>query len=447
MTREKMMLKKMHQHAADIFYSGLKNVNPGDCIQKACRLEQNILSIQDTTYDLDNFNKLFVIGAGKAGASMASAIEHLFGNKIDKGLIITKYGHAKALKRIELFEAGHPLPDNNGLTAAKKIHCIAEQADENTLVICLISGGASALMTLPVKGITLDDKQKTTRLLLNCGATIHEINTIRKHLSQIKGGLLAKAAFPAALLCLMVSDVVGDDLDIIGSGPAAPDSSTFRQCCDILEFYNIKHHIPKPVLNHLNKGARNLIPDTPKKGNPIFDKISTFILANNTMALSGAHKKAAQLGYTPLILSAAIEGETRDVAIVHAAIARQILTSGHPVKPPACLLSGGETTVTIKGDGKGGRNQEFALASAFKIQGLKNVVILSAGTDGTDGPTDAAGAFADQTTIQRAMILGLNPRQFLDSNNSYPFFNKLSDLFRTGATNTNVMDLRIILIR
>jgi len=447
MTPESSVLQKMRQDAVDIFNEGLTAADPKVCIPRCCKLEHNVFKVNNMVYDLDKFERIIVIGTGKAGASMACAMEEILQDRITAGIVIVKYDHVENLEKITLVEAGHPVPDANGVAGAQKLLKMAQQADENTLVICLISGGGSAFMSLPAHGLSLEDKQKTTERLLGCGATIHEINTIRKHLSRIKGGLLAKAVYPAPMIYLVLSDVVGDDLDIIASGPAVADRGTFSQCLGIIETYGIKKYLPATVLKHFKKGLQDRIPETPKKGHPVFQNVFHTIIASNIDVLLSAEKMAKQLGYNCQILSSMIEGETIDVAGVHTAIAREILTTGHPEKPPACILSGGETTVTIKGTGKGGRNQEFALASAIRIKNLKHAVILSAGTDGTDGPTDAAGAIADHTTVQRAMDLGMKPELFLRENNAYPFFDRISDLFKTGATNTNVMDLRVIIVR
>ena len=301
-------------------------------------------------------------------------------------------------------------------------------------------------MVLPADDITLENKQETTRILLASGATIHEINTVRKHLSAIKGGGLARAVYPATLITLILSDVVGDNLDSIASGPCVPDPGTFADCKAIFARYSIEDQIPAPVLCRINAGAACTIAETPKAGEPFFDKTQNVIVGNNFKALVKAKEKADQLGYNSLLLSSMIEGETRDVAANHIAIAREIQLHGYPLPQPACLLSGGETTVRIKGTGKGGRNQEFVLAAALKLTGMKNITVLSGGTDGTDGPTDAAGAFADETTLQRAREINADPQVYLDNNDSYHFFDRLGDLFKTGPTNTNVMDLRIILI-
>jgi hydroxypyruvate reductase len=310
----------------------------------------------------------------------------------------------------------------------------------------LISGGGSALLIAPVGDISLEDKQNATKLLLACGATIHEFNTVRKHLSRAKGGRLAQMAYPATVTSLILSDVVGDDLDVIASGPTVPDSSTFDDAEQILKGYGVWDQLASTVRSHLAKGSADQIEDTPKSDNAAFQKCSQVLVGTNLQALKAASKTAEILGYRPLILSSKVEGEAREVAKFYTAIAREVLSSEYPLKPPACVLAGGETTVTLKGEGRGGRNQEFALAAALAIAGLDNVVVLSGGTDGTDGPTDAAGAIADGTTVARALEKDLVPKDFLRRNDSYSFFQKLEDLLMTGPTRTNVMDVYMLLI-
>jgi hydroxypyruvate reductase len=361
--------------------------------------------------------------------------------------VVVKYGHTTHLKRIRLIEAGHPVPDANGLAGAKEVMRMVSRAGPRDLIIALMSGGGSALWPMPARGLSLSHKQAMIRTLLACGASIHEINTLRKHTSGIKGGQLARAAHPAPVVALIVSDVVGDDLDVIASGPTVPDSSTFQDCIRIVNAYDIRDRLPAPIRDHLAAGAAGKLPETPASDHPAFYRSVTRIVAGNMDALTAAAEKAHELGYDTLILSAIIEGETREVARVHGAIARQVLRTGHPLHPPACILSGGETTVTLTGDGKGGRNQEFALAAALDIAGYGAIVVLSGGTDGTDGPTDAAGAIADGQTVDRARRRGLDPAARLRANDAYPFFEALDDLLITGPTDTNVMDLRILLVR
>jgi hydroxypyruvate reductase len=332
------------------------------------------------------------------------------------------------------------------MTGAESIAGIANQAGERDLVFCLISGGGSALLVSPAEGIRLEEKQAVTAELLGCGASIEEINAVRKHLSGMKGGQLARACWPATVVTLILSDVVGDPLDVIASGPTVPDTSSFGDCLEIVSRYGLSDRLPESVMRRFEQGASGTLPETPKEGEQVFERVQNEIVGNSFSAVLAASRKAESLGYTPLILSTRIEGETREVAHVHAAIFREVLASGFPVAPPACILSGGETTVTMKGKGKGGRNQEFSLAVALHIRGEGRIFFLSAGTDGTDGPTDAAGAFADGGTVERARARGLEAGQYLDENNSYPFFEALNDLLITGPTNTNVMDLRICLI-
>lgn len=437
----------MRHEAADIFHAGLKAVDPVESIRRTCRLNGTRLHIQDRVYDLTRFNNVYVIGAGKASAAMASAMEDLLGNRISGGHINVKYGHDTHLQRIDQAQAGHPIPDQAGVNGAQAIRRMAEHAGAGDLVICLISGGGSALLPCPAQGLTLAHKQETIRLLLACGATIHEINTIRKHTSGIKGGHLARACYPATVVSLILSDVVGDDLDIIASGPTVPDPGTFQDCLDILARHGLEPALPPAVTRRLRKGAAGEIPETPKPGDAAFRDLQNAIIGNNYQALEAAAHHAVSLGYLPLVLSSMFEGETRDAAFFHACIIKEIIKSGHPAAPPVCLLSGGETTVTLKGDGLGGRNLEFALASVLHLEGLENVVLLSAGTDGTDGPTDAAGALVDSRTPARAKTGRLDARDYLERNDSYRFFQQLDDLFITGPTRTNVMDMRIILVR
>ena len=434
------MASPLSRHALRIFHAALKAADPSEAVLRHVQLAHNVFIAGRKRYRLDSYRHVYVIGAGKASAQMARPIERLLGKRINGGLINVKYGDASLLRRIELNECGHPVPDQNGELGAQRIAQIARQAGPDDLLVCLISGGASALLPLPAAPVTLEEKQQTTRLLLHCGANIHELNCVRKHISAVKGGQLAQLAFPATVLALILSDVIGDDLDVIGSGPTVPDRSTFAEARAILAKYGIAGKVPESVRARLSGGAG----ETPKPGARIFEKVQNLIVGSNRLAVDAAAAQARALGYHTLVLSTFIEGETRDVARVHAAIAKEIRATGRPVRPPACVISGGETTVTVRGDGLGGRNQEFALAAALEIAGLKNVVMLSAGTDGTDGPTDAAGAIADGSTIARS---GLDAADCLANNDSYHFFENLDDLIKTGPTGTNVADVRILLLR
>ena len=441
-----MSIARMREDALAIFQAGVKAVDPILSVKKQLGLEGNLLTAGEKTYDLRDFDRVSVVGTGKASAAMARAVEGILGERLDSGLVITKYGHAVSLDKVRTIEAGHPVPDEAGFRGSREIVQFLETTDEKDLILYLISGGGSALMPYPHEGLSLEDKQAVTKVLLEVGADIHEINALRKHLSQVKGGRIARLAYPSTLISLILSDVVGVDLDSIASGPAVPDRSTFEDCLNILEKHKIFERMPSAVQTIFVKGARGEIEETPKPGEPVFERTQNLIIGSNIIAVEAAAQKAEGLGYNPLILSTFIEGETRDAAGVHAAIAREILSSGNPVNRPACILSGGETTVTIRGKGKGGRNQEFSLAAAFGIEGLENVVFLSAGTDGTDGPTDAAGAIADGTTLSKARDLGMDPGRYLHDNDSYHFFEALGDLIVTGPTYTNVMDLRIVLV-
>ncbi len=441
-----MSVQKLRHDAVEIFHAGVKAVEPKAAVQQFVKREGEVLMVNGQPYSLKDFENIYVVGAGKAGAPMAAAVEELLRDHINAGLINVKYGHTEPLRNIKLNEAGHPVPDEAGLEGAGAIARLVEKAGENDLVICLISGGGSALLPLPADGISLNEKQEVTRKLLACGANINEMNAVRKHISKIKGGQLARLAFPATLITLILSDVIGDPLDVIASGPTVPDTSTFEDVKEILDRYQIWGEIPQSVKAHIEKGLAGAVPETPKIGDAIFSKTHNVVIGSNIQAVLAAEKKAQSLGYNTLVLSSFIEGETKDVARMHAAIAKEIVSSGHPIPPPACVISGGEITVTIRGKGKGGRNQEFVLAAAMDIAGLDSVVILSAGTDGSDGPTDAAGALCDGQTVQRGLALGMEAVQHLNENDAYPFFQALGDLLMTGPTNTNVMDLRLILV-
>jgi glycerate 2-kinase len=417
------MAASLRRQALRIFKAALKAADPYEAVLRHLRI------------DAEPFRYIFVTGAGKASAQMARAVERLLRARITGGEINVKDGHGAKLRRIQINECGHPVPDQRGVAGARRIAKIASIAGQDDLIICLISGGASALLPLPAPGITLAEKQRATRRLLQCGANIHEINCVRKHISRIKGGQLARLAYPATLVTLILSDVVGDDLDVIGSGPTVPDRSTLSDARAILEKYGIP--------NQLLASAA----ETPKPGDKIFEKTHNVIVGSNALAVDAAALEARRLGFHTLVLSTLLEGEAREVARVHAALAKEIRASGRPVQRPACVISGGEPTVTIRGQGLGGRNQEFALAAAIDIAGLRDVVILSAGTDGTDGPTDAAGAVANGTTIARAQALGLDAAAFLRNNDSYHFFEATGNLIKTGPTGTNVADIQLVLVR
>ena len=432
--------------ARRVFAAALAAVDPRAAMRRHLRVEGQWLLAGPARFDLPSLRRVIVVGAGKAGAAMAGAVEEILGDRVAGGLVNVKAGHTAPLRRVRLCEAAHPVPDEAGVEGARRMLALLRDAGEGDLVIACISGGGSALLPLPAEGLGLPDKQEVTRRLLACGATIREINAVRKHLSAMKGGLLARAAAPAAVLACIISDIIGDPLDAIASGPTAADPTTFADALGILDRYGLREKVPAAARAHLEAGARGERPETPKPGDPIFTRVTNVLVANNTQAVEAAEVEAKQLGLHALVLSTTVDGETREVARVHAAVAREVRTFGRPVAPPACVISGGETTVTLRGEGKGGRNQEFVLAAALALEGVPGAVVFSAGTDGTDGPTDAAGAVADGETCARARSLGLDPQAHLDHNDAYPLFHALGDLVITGPTLTNVMDLRLLLI-
>jgi glycerate 2-kinase len=448
---ERFSLEELKGMARQIFSKAVSAVDPAQKLKDTVRIKGDQLLIEtgagsEKAFPLDGFSNIFVIGAGKASASMASAMEQIFGDRMTQGIITAKYGHTLPLKKTTIVEAGHPIPDPEGFEGAKKIQRLLRASGPGDLVVFLLSGGGSALLPLPAEGITLEEKQQVTQLLLDCGADIGEINTIRKHISQIKGGWLARWAYPSTVIGFILSDVVGDPLDVIGSGPTVPDPSTYEDAWEILKKFDLIDKVAPSIQKHLLLGREGKIQETPKPGEAVFEKVHNMIIGSNILALRSAEREASSLGLHTLILSSSIVGETREAARFHSAIAKEVLSSDHPLPRPACIISGGETTVTIKGNGLGGRNQEFALAAALEIQGFEKIVLLSGGTDGTDGPTDAAGAIADHTTVERARAMGLNPKAHLENNDAYPFFRRLGDLLITGPTHTNVMDVRILLV-
>jgi glycerate 2-kinase len=420
------------KHALQIFRAALEAADPQEAVLRHLKFDGRTIVAGRRKYPVVKFDRIQVIGAGKAAAAMARALERLLGRRIASGWINVKDGHAGHLRRIHQQECGHPVPDERGVEGARRMAEIAREAGARDLLICVISGGASALTPAPIPPMTLVEKQELTKKLLASGATIHEINTVRKHLSSIKGGQLAKLAYPATMITLILSDVIGNDLDVIGSGPTVADRSTIDDARAVLA----KYRIDQSVEFH----------ETPKPGDPALERVQNLIVGSNQQAIDAAAKKAKSLGYRTMVLSTRIEGETRDVAGVHAAIAKEILATGRPLRAPACVLSGGETTVTIRGSGLGGRNQEFVLAAAIALEGAGPVIVLSAGTDGTDGPTDAAGAIGDASTVEKARGQGLEAGRYLKENDSYHFFERIVGLVKTGPTGTNVMDVRVVLV-
>ena len=401
-------IEPMRQQAKEIFRAALKAVDPIEAVLRYVKRVDGALQVAGRRFEFKDYDRILVVGAGKAGAPMARALEDLLSDRISDGVIVVKEGHGLPLKHVRTHEAGHPVPDQRGIRGAEDILSLVREAGERDLILCVISGGGSALLVAPAEGVTLADKQEVTRLLLACGADIHEINTVRKHLSRVKGGELARFAHPATVVTLILSDVIGDDLNVIGSGPTVPDPSTFADAQGVFKKYDIWQDVPISAKERFLKGLRGDIQDTPKLDDNVFQRCYSELVGTNLQALIAASKEAERQGYQPLILSSTVEGEAREVVKVLIAIAKEVRSSENPLSPPACILWGGETTVTLQGDGKGGRNQEFALAAALIIDGMENVVVLSGGTDGTDGPTEAAGGIADGTTVTRAKAQGLS---------------------------------------
>ena len=440
-------LKKLRSDSVSIFQACLDAADPEKAVKRFVSLDGEDLVIgQDMRVRLADLGRILVVGAGKASAPMAKALEDLLGDHIGTGVLCVKYGHGLELKRIKVREAGHPVPDKPGEDAAQEISDLLRSAGPTDLVLACISGGGSALLPGPPDKITLEEKQDLTRKLLAVGANIHEMNVVRKHLSVTKGGGLMRMAHPALVVNLMLSDVIGDDPGTIASGPFAPDNSTFEDALRILERYKLMDVAAQGIARRFREGANAEIPETPKPGDAIFGNVRNVIVGSNILSLDAGRQRAAELGYHALILSSSIEGDTGQAAGFHAALAREVRGTGNPVEPPACLLSGGETTVVIKGEGLGGRNQEFVLSVTREAARIRDCLFFSAGTDGTDGPTDAAGAIVDTSTLERALSMGLDPDAFLENNDSYHFFSKLADLVVTGPTRTNVMDVRIVLV-
>jgi glycerate-2-kinase len=439
-----MTVAQLRQCAREIWEAALDAANPTTCLHNALRVQGDLLTVGKTQVKLAG--KLIVIGAGKAASRMAQVVEEILGDRVTDGLIVTKYEHGLPLRRIRQVEAGHPIPDAAGVGAVRKMRELLEGLNENDIVICLISGGGSALWPAPAEGITLEQKQEVTALLLRAGATILELNAVRKHLSAIKGGQLAGWAAPARMFSLIMSDVIGDPLDFIASGPTAPDTTSFSEALSIVQKYRV--NVPAPVTERLQAGAGGKIPDTPKPGDPLFRNVENLIIANNRLLVDAAAAKAKALGFAPLILGTEVQGESKDVAAFFAAIAREIDSTGNPVAAPACVLAAGETTVTVRGKGLGGRNQEMALAWALAVGSRpmrRPCCFASVATDGSDGPTEAAGGIVDPSTIQRAVDLGLVPQRYLLDNDSLRFLKATGDLIVTGPTQTNLMDLQILL--
>ncbi len=435
-----MLATDPREMAAVVFAAALKAADPYDCILPQTERVRALFNER-------GLRKLVVVGFGKAVCPMAKALEDQIGDLITAGLIITKHGHSEGyrFRDLRVREAGHPVPDKDGLAATAELTVLLQSCSSDTLVACLISGGGSALLVSPHDHITMDDKQNITALLLKAGADIFELNTVRKHLSKVKGGRLAELAYPAMVVALILSDVIGDRLDVIASGPTAPDASTYAEALAVIAKYDLFSSAPPAVIKLLQDGAAGAAPETPKKDHPVFEATENIIVGSNRLALQAALAKAGELGFEARIISSDVTGEAREIGRRMACEAAELLHDQQQ-KKPVCLISGGETTVTVTGNGVGGRNMELALSFAQEIDGIDKITLLSAGTDGTDGPTDAAGAIVDGTTTAKAKAMGLDPETYLENNDSYTFFKKTGDVFMTGPTGTNVMDIQLIMI-
>ncbi len=432
-----MAASEQRKQAEAIALAALRAVDPAPAVRAA--LAQAPLPPRPT----------LLLAVGKAAPAMALAATASHAFPLCGALVITARGHTAGFAfpaGWQVYEAGHPLPDADGETAARQVELALRLAPAEAQLLLLLSGGASALLPAPAPGLTLADVQAVTQALLRCGATIHEINTVRKHLERLKGGGLARLWGARPLRALVLADVVGEDLAVIGSGPVTPDPTTFAEAWAVLESYALLEQVPPAVLDYLQRGRRGEVSETPKADAACFAQVAVEIVAANRHAVQAAAQAAQALGYTPLVLGAHLEGEAREVGRAVAGLARSVLHLGWPTSPPLALIWGGETTVTVRGSGRGGRNQELALAAAIALAGLEGVGLLAFSTDGRDGPTDAAGAFVDGTTWARLRQAGIDPRRALADNNSYTALDAVGALFRTGPTGTNVNDLIILLI-
>jgi glycerate-2-kinase len=424
---------------------GLEAVDARAAVCRAFSRNGNELRVGRRRYDLRRYERVVVAGAGKATAPMAQAVERQLGSRLDGGLVVVKYGHRLPTKRIIVAEAGHPVPDQSGQRAAARLCAMAAELGRRDLLIVLLSGGASSLLPGPVPGVTLSDKQLTTRELLRCGASIQEINSVRKHLSRVKGGRLAELT-KATVVTVILSDVLDDDLSAIASGPTVPDPTTYQDAVEILKRYRIWRAVPQRVRQHLDRGCEGLVRETPKPGSSLFRRVQHCIIGNNGAAVTAVARTARKAGLRTLVHTPALTGEAREAGKRFGALARQIARGGQPSHRPCCVVAGGETTVTVTGKGTGGRAQEFAAAASLEIAGLANVWVVAIGTDGTDGPTDAAGAVVDGDTVAHAQRRSVELEGALKRHNTYPALKKLDRLITTGPTGTNVNDLYLLLM-
>lgn len=441
------------EDVVQILAAAINAVDPSKVVHRHLQRSDNTLIIsgsssQEYVINLADFNRIYLVAVGKASIPMAGALVSILEDKLTSGIVLTKDGHTRNAvdypASIKVFTAAHPIPDERGVLATQQITALLAQAGKDDLVFLLVSGGGSALLTAPAEGISLHDIQKLTEILLSSGATINELNTLRKHFDLVKGGSLARAAYPARLISLILSDVVGDPIDVIASGPTTPDPTTFSQCQQIIDKYALFNMIPKSITNLLSAGIAGEISETPKPGDILFHRVSNLIVGNNLLAAEAACEQTKRAGLNSLLLTTHLQGEARTAGQFIAAITKQIARFNQPINRPACMVIGGETTVTVTGDGLGGRNQELALGAVTPCSGLQDIAIVTLATDGEDGPTDAAGAVVTGASFAKAAELGLAPTDYLGRNDAYHFFKALGDLIITGPTNTNVNDLTFI---
>lgn len=438
--------RKARELALKSLERALIAVNPTNLLKSQVTVENSILCAGKYRFDLNEIGNIYVVGGGKAAAAMTIALEEVLDEHITEGIVNVPKGDGSKTHRVKTQEASHPIPNEAGADGARRMLAIAEDAREEDLIIVLISGGGSSLMPLPRGNVTLEDKQHLTNRLLKSGAKINEINTVRKHISDFKGGWLAKKAYPATVLNLVLSDVVGDSLESIASGPTVPDSTTFSDARRVLEKYRLWRNAPSSVRELLSAGENGTAAETPKADDPAFKKVYSLILGNCRTAAVAAYRNLKNRGLNTLLLSSTLEGEAKCVGAILGSLANNIAEANEPIPKPAAIVVAGETTVTIIGKGVGGRNQELILAAALNLRQNEGVAIASLSTDGIDGPTTVAGAIADAQTLKRAAELGLEPNEFLDQNDSYNFFSKLEDAITTGPTGTNVNDISVITI-
>lgn len=436
------------EDADRILSAALDAVDPRVAVRSALSLDGEMLGVGGRAYDLRAFDRVLVVGGGKAGATMTLGVLDVLGTRVRSGAINVKDGHRGELEdpRIAVQEAAHPTPDDRGLVGTRAIARLLETTTTRDLVIVVVSGGASALLELPAEGISIVDLGALTEALLRSGATIDEMNVVRKHVSRVKGGQLAEWAAPATVIALVLVDVVGAALATVASGPTVADPSTFADALAVLDRYELRAQLPTSIIVHLESGAAGNVAETPKPGDVRVDRVANVVVADIAKACEAAHHAATALGYDATLLTTFLEGEAREVATFVSGIAREVMANGRPSRRPAALLLGGETTVTVRGTGRGGRNQELALAAAVALRGCENVVLVSLATDGSDGPTDGAGGVVTGTTFDEGVRHGLDARAHLANNDAYPYLRSVGDLIVIGPTGTNVCDLVLALV-